>query len=102
MLANDVTTIAVEVPVWFWAKEINEGISGHIDILQIRNNKVFILDYKPEAVKDKKAIGQLFLYARALSLRLGLTLDDVRCAWFDEENYFEFNPALANYKGVQV
>jgi transposase-like protein len=102
MLLNDSTTIAVEVPVWFWEKSINEGISGHIDILQVRNNKVYILDYKPEAEKDKKAIGQLFLYAQALALRLGFKLDDFMCAWFDDENYYEFNPALAKYKGLQV
>ncbi|MCL6087531.1 MAG: hypothetical protein M1475_03895 [Actinobacteria bacterium] len=51
MLINDSSTIACEVPVWFWEKNLNIGINGHIDILQIRFNKIFILDFKPEACK---------------------------------------------------
>lgn len=96
-LFNDTCTIATEIPVWFWEKSIDDGISGHIDILQVRNNKIYILDYKPNAKKDKNAIGQLFLYSRALSLRLKMKLDDFRCAWFDGDDYFEFEPAIAKY-----
>ena len=92
MLVNDSSTTAVEVPVWFWDKREDAGISGHIDILQIRGGKVHILDYKPEAEKKKKAAGQLIFYARELSYRTGLPLDHFRCAWFDEKDYFEFNP----------
>lgn len=95
MLLNDTCTIAVEVPVWFWEKTINDGVSGHIDVLQIRNRLVYILDYKPNAKQDRKASGQLYLYARALSLRLNMKFEDFRCAWFDEESYFEFNPSLS-------
>jgi len=36
MLVNDSSTIACEVPVWFWEKNLDVGICGHIDLLQIR------------------------------------------------------------------
>src|SRR5204862_2028635 len=66
MLANDSTTLAVEVPIWLPPVEILElerthgillrspdasldaSITGHIDFLQVRNGAVHILDYKPD------------------------------------------------------
>lgn len=94
ILVNDKATIATEVPVWFWDKRKNIGICGHIDILQFRKNKIHILDYKPNADKENKSkvISQLYLYALALSFRTKMKLENFRCAWFDDKNYFEFNP----------
>ena len=65
-------------------------ITGHIDILQIRNGLIHILDYKPEAEKIN-AIEQLTIYAMSLSRKLNLPLKDFKCAWFDESSYFEFH-----------
>ena len=94
MLINDSSTIACEIPVWFWNKNLNIGVCGHIDILQIRQGKVFVLDYKPGAAKEneQKVASQLYLYARGLSYRTGIPLNRFRCAWFDEFVYYEFNP----------
>jgi transposase-like protein len=94
MLINDSTTIACEVPVWFWEKNFDLGICGHIDLLQIRRNKIFILDFKPGASKEKekKVVSQLYFYASGLSFRTKVPLDLFRCAWFDEIVYYEFNP----------
>lgn len=93
MLINDSCTIATEVPIWFYDKNIG-GICGHIDILQIRFNKIHILDFKPEAEKEnkQKVASQLYLYALGLSFRTGISLSEFRCAWFDADNYFEFEP----------
>ncbi len=90
MIINDAATIACEVPVWYWDKKIDAGITGHIDMIQVRNNLVYILDYKPNASKDKNAAGQLYHYALALSYRAKLPLDSIRCAWFDKDSYYEF------------
>ena len=98
MLINDRSTVASEVPVWYWDKKIDEGVTGHIDILQVRNKKVYILDYKPNAKKDKKASSQLFYYAKALSYRTKISLDKIVCAWFDKDSYFEFRPNTINLK----
>ncbi|MFH0922388.1 MAG: PD-(D/E)XK nuclease family protein [Fibrobacterota bacterium] len=114
MLANDSVTVAVEVPVLLDADDVRhfrdrlgfdvpvritdeEIITGHIDILQVRNGCVHILDYKPSAQKARP-VGQLTLYALALSRLTSLRLFHIKCAWFDEENYYEFFPLHVVYK----
>ena len=96
MLINDTASIACEVPVWYWEKNIDNGVTGHIDMVQVRNDLVYILDYKPNAVKDKKASCQLYHYAIALSFRTRVPLENMRCAWFDQDSYFEYSPSEAN------
>ena len=108
MLANDSSTIAVEIPIWLTEDEISaletrygielaaggapRTITGHIDFLQVRNDAVHILDYKPDA-RTNKPIAQLAIYALALTMRVpGLKLFDIKCAWFNEEEYNEFFP----------
>jgi transposase-like protein len=108
MLANDSVTVAVEIPIWLTAADIDalevehglqllpEGgsprvLTGHIDFLQVRNSAVHILDYKPDA-RTNKPIAQLALYALALTRLAGLRLFDIKCAWFNEEQYCEFFP----------
>jgi len=93
LLATDRDTIAIEVPIWFYDKQLGK-ISGHIDILQIKDSKIHILDYKPEANKQNKdrVTTQLYLYALALSFRTNLPLKHFTCSWFDQNNIFTFNP----------
>ena len=117
MLGNDSCTLAVEIPIWLGESDIaalekqygvelaaNGGtprsITGHIDFIQVRNGAVHILDYKPDA-RTNKPIAQLAIYALALTrLVPGLKLFDIKCAWFNEEQYCEFFPrtALAVYR----
>ena len=102
------STIAIEIPIWLTEDEIVElenrygielaaggaprSITGHIDFLQVRNDAVHILDYKPDA-RTNKPIAQLAIYALALTIRVpGLKLFDIKCAWFNEEEYNEFFP----------
>ncbi|HMA83261.1 MAG TPA: hypothetical protein VKP59_03435, partial [Candidatus Thermoplasmatota archaeon] len=61
-------TVAVEVPVWYWEKRVGDGVTGHIDLLQIRNDMVYILDYKPKAAKEKKG------YWSIVSLRVSVII----------------------------
>jgi ATP-dependent exoDNAse (exonuclease V) beta subunit len=94
MLANDSATIAVEVPVYLFPKEapdlkLADVLTGHIDVLQVRFGKVWILDYKPEAKKETRAKYQLYLYARALSARTRIPLSKFGLAYFDDRDYFE-------------
>lgn len=77
--------------------EIPKLITGHIDFLQIRNGAIHILDYKSCAAKERP-IEQLTLYALALSRLTGLRLFHFKCAWFDENDYFEFFPLHVVYK----
>lgn len=114
MLVNDSVTVAVEVPVLLDKDDVlhyrnslnfnvpidlkdDEVITGHIDIIQIRNGMIHIMDYKPSA-KKVKPIEQLTIYALALSRLTTLRLFHFKCAWFDEEDYFEFFPLHVVYK----
>jgi hypothetical protein len=116
MLINDTSTIAIEVPVYLTNDDINyflsrgfnlslennqTPITGHIDILQIRNNLIHILDYKPEASKINP-INQLTIYALALASRLQIPVKQFKAAWFDENNYYEFFPLHAVYKNQKL
>ncbi|MFH1896079.1 MAG: PD-(D/E)XK nuclease family protein [bacterium] len=108
MLVNDSVTIATELPVLLTKEDIlhyqnelgfeiplsledEEALTGHIDILQMRNGCLHILDYKPSARKQKP-IDQLTLYALALSRLTTIRLYNIKCGWFDENDYFEFFP----------
>lgn len=117
-IANDSVTVASEVPVHIHREDvehmenelnfkITDGaieikgdknpkplprlLTGHIDLLQVRNGQIHLLDYKPGAAKEKP-IEQLTWYALALSRLTGLRLFEFKCGWFDEKEFFEFYP----------
>jgi transposase-like protein len=109
MLANDSCTIACEVPVYLTGEEIayykSKGffvtlpespkpITGHIDIVQARNGLIHLLDYKPKA-SHIDPVNQLVVYALAFASRTRLPVKVLKCAWFDEKDYFEFFPLQA-------
>jgi transposase-like protein len=111
MLINDSVTVAVEIPVYLTRDDVayyrsrgfdlnidTDVITGHIDFLQVRNGFLHILDYKPEAVKEKHAHVQTTIYALALARRTRLPLKVFKCAWFDGKDYFEFFPLQGVYK----
>lgn len=120
MIANDSVTVATEVPVYIRREDVEHMenvlkfkildesglieikgdkqpqkfpklLTGHIDFVQIRNGMVHILDYKPNASKEKP-IEQLTWYALALSRLTGLRLFEFKCAWFDDKDFYEFYP----------
>ena len=104
-LANDSATIAVEVPVYLFPQEapdlkLTGALTGHVDVLQVRGSRLWILDYKPEARKETRAKYQLYLYARALSARTKIPLSRFGLAYFDDRDYFEvaFGPAPARLR----
>jgi len=112
MLTTDSVTVAVEVPIYLSAADIeyfkkklgfqvpietSTTLTGHIDFVQVRNGAIHILDYKPKA-RLEKPIAQLMVYALALSRRTGLKLYDFVCSWFDEHDYYEFYPLHVVHK----
>ncbi len=94
MLCCDRDTLAVEVPVWYWDRKFNKGICGHIDVIQVKFGKIWILDYKPHAEKEnfEKVVSQLYNYALAVYFRTGVLLTEIKCGWFDCVKTFSFNP----------
>jgi len=88
MLINDTATIATEIPIYI--KEQN--LTGHIDILQIRFHKIYILDYKPEPFNKEQAITQLILYRKALSNITKIPEYRFRLAFFNHKAYYKCRP----------
>jgi hypothetical protein len=113
MLANDAFTVAVNVPVTLGASDVaafaarglylplslshGEVIPAFIDILQIRCGLIHVLTLVPGA-RDVTPIEPLTIQALALSSLIGVRLERFRCAWFDDEDYFEFKPRAAVQK----
>jgi len=114
MIANDSVTVAAETAVLIGSDDIrhlkhelnfevpislNDGeyITGHIDLIQVRNGSIYLMDYKPSANKENP-VDQLTLYALALSRLTGIRLYHMKCAWFDDKNYYEFFPLHVVYK----
>lgn len=101
MLENDTKTIAIEVPIWITNNELSlyneifntkEPLTGHIDILRVEGDKIWIWDYKPNAIKEKYASTQVYFYALMLSKRTNVSLENFRCGYFDDKDAFLFKP----------
>jgi len=107
MMKNDNKTIAVEVPLWLDENELRElgfnceqegCLTGHIDVLSIDNDKIWIWDFKPKAEKEKYADTQTLVYAKMLSTRTGIPLDKFMCGYFDEKTSYVFKPSEEQIK----
>ncbi len=99
MLEHDSKTISSEVPLWLTRLETdsifpksNAELTGHIDLLRIDHNKIWVWDFKPNAAKEKYAAGQTFTYSLMLSQRTGIPLSSFACGYFDENDAFVFQP----------
>jgi len=101
LLEHDKKTVAIEVPVWLLPEELhkfgdyfksNGPLTGHIDILRIEDEKIWVWDYKPNAAAERYAATQTYFYALMLSARTGIPLEKFRCGWFDSHSAFVFKP----------
>ena len=104
MLENDDKTIAIEVPVWLYSNELEnlkldeKTITGHIDVLRVESDKIWVWDYKPKAIEEKFAATQVYFYSLMLSKRTGISLEKIKCGYFDERYAFVFDPSKINLK----
>jgi len=93
-LINDSTTVCSELPVFINPKEmdsidINSPLTGHIDLIQIRYNTLYILDYKPNLKHPEQYSSQLQLYKKALHKRTTIPEESIIPAVFNEYAYYE-------------
>jgi transposase-like protein len=92
MLINDTATIATEIPIYLKEEETNQNdLTGHIDILQLRFHKLYILDYKPEPINKEQTINQLRLYRKALSKRTNIKKYKIKLAFFNDKGYYRLD-----------
>lgn len=101
LLENDNNTVAMEVPLWIEQHEMDDYVSlfntiqpltGHIDVLRVEGDKVWVWDYKPKAEKEKFAATQVYFYSQMLSKRTGISLEHFRCGYFDDRYAYAFKP----------
>jgi hypothetical protein len=111
MLSYDSKTLGVEVPIWLMPDELSryeelfaskEPLSGHIDVLRLEDDKLWIWDYKPNAIKEKYASTQTYFYSIMLSKRTGIPLDKFMCGYFDDKTSFVFKPVEKYLQGRQA
>jgi len=93
-LINDASTVCTELPVFIKPEEINDvdtniPITGHIDIIQIKYDKIFVLDYKPNLNNPKQYVSQMYLYKKAVHLRTAVSEEKIIPALFNEYSYYE-------------
>jgi hypothetical protein len=89
ILIKDEDSIAIEVPIWSKIKE--RTITGHIDLVQIENNTIKIIDYKPEG-KFLFSLPQVAMYG--LLIKKILHISDLNCITFNKNLVWEYKPEI--------
>ena len=91
-LANDASTFAANVPITLSPQEstdLQAPFAGHMDLLQLRNGKIYILDYREGPLEQAAPL--LELYRQALSKRAGIPMNAIATASFNQDGYLEFD-----------
>ena len=89
ILIKDKDAIAIEVPIW--NEEKNKEITGHIDLVQIENDVVKVIDYKPEG-NFLLSLPQVAMYG--VLVKSKLNLKKVKCISFNKQGAWEYNPTI--------
>lgn len=91
-LINDSSTVATELPVFLDPGELGNDvpITGHIDIVQARFGRIYILDYKPNMNHPERYFSQLHLYREALNKRMNIPREKISIMVFNENEACEF------------
>lgn len=94
-LVNDDLTVCTELPVFLNPSELpglglRKPLTGHIDIVQVRTDGVWVLDYKPNLNDPTKFSSQMFLYRKALQRRTSIPVSNIHIAVFNEHGIHRF------------
>ncbi|MHA2007425.1 MAG: hypothetical protein ACXABO_06770 [Promethearchaeota archaeon] len=89
ILIKDKDSIAIEIPIW--NEKGDKTITGHIDLLQIENNTVKVIDYKPEG-NFLLSLPQVAMYGHILKSNLGIK--NLKCISFNKEGAWEYEPVI--------
>ena len=95
LLINDSLTVCCELPVFINPEEtslvnINTPLTGHIDLIQMKYDKLYILDYKPNLRHPGHYTSQLMLYKEAIHKRTMISEKNIIPCVFNEHSYYEY------------
>lgn len=82
-LENDAATLAAEMPVY------DHEEAGCVDIVRQVGGRIELLDFKPDAHKEKNVSGQLYRYARLLSKQADIPMSQIDLFYFDGEKTYQ-------------
>ncbi len=85
--------IAMEVPIWYDKIKGNE-LTGHIDLVGIKNDKVIIMEYKPIKVQVYKGLIQACIYGYLFSKTLRINIDKLECIVYSPDLALRFSPKI--------
>jgi len=93
-LINDSKTVCTELPVFLKneetdLKDFDTPLTGHIDIIQWRFGKLYIMDYKSNLTRPEKHTSQLMWYKEALHNRTNIPKQNIVPVVFNEHGYYE-------------
>ncbi len=89
ILIKDKDSIAIEVPIW--SKIDNKVITGHIDLIQIENDIVKVIDYKPEG-NFLLSLPQVAMYGFLVKSKLDIK--KIKCISFNKQSSWEYEPDI--------
>lgn len=89
ILIKDEDSIAIEVPIW---KKVKASyITGHVDLIQIENDIVKIIDYKPE---DDFMFSMPQVATYGLLIKSIFNFDKIICVTFNKKHAWEYDPNI--------
>ena len=89
ILIKDKDAVAIEIPIW--NKKEKKIITGHIDLIQIENDIVKVIDYKPEG-NFLLSLPQVAMYG--LLVKSNLNIRKIRCVSFNKQGAWEYDPII--------
>jgi len=89
ILIKDKDSIAIEIPIW--NEKTHKVITGHIDLLQIENDIVKVVDYKPEG-NFLLSLPQVATYGYLL--KSSFNINKMRCISFNRDEAWEYDPEI--------
>lgn len=92
-LINDEATICCDLPLLYGSRK-DRCIDCRVDLLRYDGDKVYLVDYLSSSSQSSPE-SHLVLSAMEFATRTGLPLSFMRCGYFDESLYREFDPSRA-------
>ena len=89
ILIKDKDSIAMEVPIWRIYN--NVSITGHIDLIQIEDNMIKVIDYKPDE-NFLYSIPQVATYG--FLIKKVLDINNLKCISFNKGESWEYDPEI--------